>query len=213
MSKTLSQSLYDAFEKYGVLKLRADLFIDVLRSVGAPMSPSEENTLIEWLGKDSQDRVDVAKFCARFEGNHQKARFAQRAPTSLTQRVSESMIEYSLTSQNGNGEQSSSADRAQSHGLHVKAVISDLSTQAMQEVSRLDDDNVEPLRATVDGASDSCDRPSLCFSLRVTADDNSVWSLESEEHDKYTLPPRRMLRERQRIVEKYLALANEESFC
>eukprot|EP00928_Gymnodinium_smaydae_P004118 TRINITY_DN11435_c0_g2_i1.p1 TRINITY_DN11435_c0_g2~~TRINITY_DN11435_c0_g2_i1.p1 ORF type:complete len:222 (-),score=21.72 TRINITY_DN11435_c0_g2_i1:214-879(-) len=213
MSKTLSTSLYEAFQRHGMLKLRADLFLDVLRSVGAPMSPSEENALIEWLGKDSIGCVDVAKFCARFEGNEQEARSAPRAPVSLAQCVSESMIEEPLTSHREIGEQSSSADRALSHGLRVKAVSRDFSTEETHDAAHLDDDNVEPLEASLDGVFDHCDRPALSFSRQVTADDNSVWSLGSGEHDKYTLSRRHFSKERERIVEKHLASVNQERSC
>eukprot|EP00928_Gymnodinium_smaydae_P004120 TRINITY_DN11435_c0_g2_i6.p1 TRINITY_DN11435_c0_g2~~TRINITY_DN11435_c0_g2_i6.p1 ORF type:complete len:287 (-),score=26.95 TRINITY_DN11435_c0_g2_i6:247-1107(-) len=273
MSKTLSTSLYEAFERQGALKLRADVFLDVLRSVGAPMSPSEESTLIAWLGKDLEGCVDVAKFCARFERNRHEARFAQRAPASVAACVSESMIQENSEivdqmSSTGSAAshglhvkagisamsteemhdvphlddnnlepleatrdgESDSCDRptfsfsrqvtaddnsvwslGASHGLRVKARISEMSTEDMYDVPHLDDNNLEPLQAARDGESDSCDRPTLSFSLQVTADDNSVWSLRGEEHDKYTLPPRRLLRRQQRSVEKHLASAQEES--
>eukprot|EP00928_Gymnodinium_smaydae_P004121 TRINITY_DN11435_c0_g3_i1.p1 TRINITY_DN11435_c0_g3~~TRINITY_DN11435_c0_g3_i1.p1 ORF type:complete len:225 (-),score=37.07 TRINITY_DN11435_c0_g3_i1:170-844(-) len=203
MSKTLSQSLYDAFEKYGVLKLRADLFIDVLRSVGAPMSPSDEDGLIEWLGKDSEDCVDVTKFCARFEGKDQATRVAQHALMSWTPSVTDGMVQRPLKSDNAI-DKFLSADRSPSDGQRSKVAS---STDEMRDVVGLENCNGGKLNAS-SGVDNRGDRPALTFSRQVTADDDSVWSLGGEGEDKCTSQSRRCC---EGIVAEQLASVNGAS--
>eukprot|EP00928_Gymnodinium_smaydae_P083230 TRINITY_DN6646_c2_g1_i1.p1 TRINITY_DN6646_c2_g1~~TRINITY_DN6646_c2_g1_i1.p1 ORF type:complete len:241 (-),score=19.11 TRINITY_DN6646_c2_g1_i1:529-1251(-) len=210
MSKPLSKALYDAFEKHGALKLRADLFLSVLRSVGVTMSPREEDTLINWLGKDLEDCVDVQKFCTRFDNDEQKARSAQHVTILLTTCGPKSTVEHSLTSNHEICAQSASAHGTPTHELRVTGMSSSCSSEGIHDVIHSDDGNVGR-RAGLADVNDQCDRPALAFSRQVTADDNSVWSLGSEERDKCTLPSRRPSVEREKIVSSYLVGFSERS--
>eukprot|EP00928_Gymnodinium_smaydae_P014286 TRINITY_DN15206_c1_g1_i1.p1 TRINITY_DN15206_c1_g1~~TRINITY_DN15206_c1_g1_i1.p1 ORF type:complete len:206 (-),score=44.92 TRINITY_DN15206_c1_g1_i1:267-884(-) len=172
MATTLTSTLHAAFENNGALKLRADHFLIVLRAFGTTMTADEGALLLDYLGMDSEGCVDVRKFCAWFEGMEQDPRFAQ-----LLQSLG--ILERSdVSGEEGDGCQSSSVQSNEVLGEEFARPA---------DVNPNDGDNF-------DVVGEERGRE-VSFRPQVSADDASNWRLGSK--DKYTLPSRRRLTERE----------------
>eukprot|EP00928_Gymnodinium_smaydae_P014285 TRINITY_DN15206_c0_g3_i1.p1 TRINITY_DN15206_c0_g3~~TRINITY_DN15206_c0_g3_i1.p1 ORF type:complete len:203 (-),score=33.12 TRINITY_DN15206_c0_g3_i1:293-901(-) len=175
MATTLATTLHAAFENNRALKLRADHFLIVLRALGTTVSADEGALLIRYLGPDSQGYVDVQKFCVWFEGMEQDPRFAQ-----LLQSLGRS-----------NGEDGEALPLAEANGGQSSGQGSlFVDGEGMDEVAELNDA----------GAVEEHDAE-VSFRRYVSADDRSAWPLE--DTDKYTLPQRRQLTEREALKARF----------
>eukprot|EP00928_Gymnodinium_smaydae_P031854 TRINITY_DN23248_c0_g2_i1.p1 TRINITY_DN23248_c0_g2~~TRINITY_DN23248_c0_g2_i1.p1 ORF type:complete len:201 (+),score=33.12 TRINITY_DN23248_c0_g2_i1:63-665(+) len=178
MATTLSATLHSAFENNGALRLRADHFLVVLRALGTTVSADEGVLLINSLGIDSEGCVDVRKFCSWFEGMEQDPRFAQFLATLRAKRD-----EAAFTFADVDGSQPSGQSSDFDEG----------------EDGYQDEDNLH------DGAQGH-ERRVLSFRPQVSADDRSAWPLGSK--DRYTLPPRRRLTEREMTKARFIESLN-----
>eukprot|EP00928_Gymnodinium_smaydae_P052117 TRINITY_DN35879_c0_g1_i1.p1 TRINITY_DN35879_c0_g1~~TRINITY_DN35879_c0_g1_i1.p1 ORF type:complete len:235 (-),score=31.58 TRINITY_DN35879_c0_g1_i1:13-669(-) len=201
MATPFATRLHETFETHQALCLHADDFLTVLRRAGATISVDEGAALVKKFRKDSGGRVDVQKFCAWFTGIEQEPRFAQTVSTSVEHDVSENTHAHLEQSDNEIAESSSDTSGDQSGGLWQ-------GHEGGHNEENADDAHaVGDVEARVDGEGDDLGRRSLRFNRQVMADDDSFWSLGSE--DKYTLPSHRRLTERERLMADFQTALTE----
>eukprot|EP00928_Gymnodinium_smaydae_P069964 TRINITY_DN5391_c0_g2_i1.p1 TRINITY_DN5391_c0_g2~~TRINITY_DN5391_c0_g2_i1.p1 ORF type:complete len:227 (-),score=48.63 TRINITY_DN5391_c0_g2_i1:69-749(-) len=205
MSKPLATRLREAFEAHGALELPADHFLIILRTLGATVSAKEGKALAKKFRKDAEGHVDVQKFCEWFTGMEQDPRFAKQEPTSSAHGALENRDEAHLVPDVDVGDQPSDANLAPMGGPED-------GQGAGQDEENLNDEGAvgsegEGLGATGEDVDSPFATHSVNFSRQVTADDNSVWSLGSE--DKCTLPSHRRLSEHERLMANFRASLNE----
>eukprot|EP00928_Gymnodinium_smaydae_P065796 TRINITY_DN4888_c0_g3_i1.p1 TRINITY_DN4888_c0_g3~~TRINITY_DN4888_c0_g3_i1.p1 ORF type:complete len:254 (+),score=37.66 TRINITY_DN4888_c0_g3_i1:71-832(+) len=197
MSKTLSTTLYETFEKNRALKMRADHFLSVLLRAGVTISLGGSLKLVRFLGIDFESCVDVWTFSALFEGIEQEPRFSQGVLNSAAPRALEDIVEAPRLQ---------FEDRTQFKGLSGEWIdgCEDVDEAGGHEDSVNIAEIGGRLRVASDGGdNEECPR-TLSFSRQVTSDDGSEWTLDDE--DKYTLPQRQHALHQRRRLNKHEAL-------
>eukprot|EP00928_Gymnodinium_smaydae_P059588 TRINITY_DN4296_c0_g2_i1.p1 TRINITY_DN4296_c0_g2~~TRINITY_DN4296_c0_g2_i1.p1 ORF type:complete len:217 (+),score=33.99 TRINITY_DN4296_c0_g2_i1:54-704(+) len=187
-----ADSLYEAFEKNKATVLKADHFLIVLRRLGATISAEEGSALIKWLGTDAGGRVDVRKFCSWFDGIEDEAHL----PVTLETLHASSPISFSTS-------QATSALldvelRGEGSGDEVDAEGKETHGDAREDV-------VEGTRRVLRLPP----RQALRFDRNVYADDGAVMRLGYAHEDKCTLPSRRKLSEREKLMASLRSSLND----
>eukprot|EP00928_Gymnodinium_smaydae_P069965 TRINITY_DN5391_c0_g3_i1.p1 TRINITY_DN5391_c0_g3~~TRINITY_DN5391_c0_g3_i1.p1 ORF type:complete len:264 (-),score=62.19 TRINITY_DN5391_c0_g3_i1:207-953(-) len=226
MSKPLSTRLLEAFEAHGALQLPADHFLIILRTLGATVSAREGAALAKKFRKDAEGHVDVQRFCEWFTGMEQDPRFAEQKPTSLSPGALENPDAAGSASDVDVGAQpaeanSSSTEQVEANpgddgavelveegvGAEDQALGANLPPAEQDEANLGDGGAVEFVEEGPAARYEEPERPSVSFSRQVTANDDSVWSLGSE--DRCTLPSHRRLSEHERLMADFRASLNE----
>eukprot|EP00928_Gymnodinium_smaydae_P065509 TRINITY_DN48638_c0_g1_i1.p1 TRINITY_DN48638_c0_g1~~TRINITY_DN48638_c0_g1_i1.p1 ORF type:complete len:222 (-),score=46.51 TRINITY_DN48638_c0_g1_i1:141-806(-) len=203
MSKPFAARLHDAFEKHAALQLPTDDFVFILRRVDETLSEDVLASLISMFGSDSGARVDVQKFCAWFEDTEPEPHCAQPVLTSSGGDAPGNMANSQTSPQLDSDVRICvlGADGA------LRGGCADGKQAGHSEVNAKDGDVEElPETGLGDSGEELCLR-SLRFSRQVAADDDSFWSLGSE--DKCTLPSHRVLTEREKLLADFRASLNQ----
>eukprot|EP00928_Gymnodinium_smaydae_P069967 TRINITY_DN5391_c0_g5_i1.p1 TRINITY_DN5391_c0_g5~~TRINITY_DN5391_c0_g5_i1.p1 ORF type:complete len:218 (-),score=38.00 TRINITY_DN5391_c0_g5_i1:321-974(-) len=200
MSKPLATRLHEAFATHGALQLPADHFLIILRNLGATVSAKEGRALVKQFRKDQEGHVDVQKFCEWFTGMEQEPRFSQSSPTMAAP--------WALENHGANDPMTSGevCDQPSNTNEAPNARFQEGPGPYQDEVD-LDDDGAVAEREEGRVAALEEARHSVNFSRQVTADDDSVWSLGSE--DKCTLQSHRRLTEREQLLADFRAALND----